>query len=57
MQDYNNKRSGGWLLENGQNKKIIEIRWGDISHISSKGRRLPVPSSYFYTPLINIFIT
>lgn len=57
MQDYNNKRSGGWLLENGQNKKIIEIRWGDISHISSKGRRLPVPSSNFYNPLINIFIT
>ena len=38
-------------------KKIIEIRWGDISHISSKGRRLPVPSSNFYNPLINIFIT
>ena len=38
-------------------KKVIEIRWGDISHISNKGRRLPVPSSNFYNLISSILFT
>jgi hypothetical protein len=44
--------------EERNNKKAIEIRWGDISHISNKGDGCPFrPQISITYSLINIFIT